>query len=66
MNDKNKNKCVLKVFNSVKKFKFLKIRKFFFSSLFLNVREQKEHVHNLNRRWMGAQRPKNLVSISMK
>jgi len=30
MNDKNLKKSVLKVFNFVKKFKFLKIREFFF------------------------------------
>jgi len=30
MNDKNFKKCVLKVFNFVKKIKFLKIREFFF------------------------------------
>ena len=56
MNDKNLKKLVLKVFNIVKKIKFLKIRDFFFksakvfSSLFFKCK-QKEHVHNLNRRW---------------
>jgi len=46
-------KCVLKVFNFVKKFKFLKIcdfflkiRKIFF--FFVFKCKQKEHVHNLN------------------
>jgi len=29
MNDKNFKKCVVKVFNLVKKFKFLKIREYF-------------------------------------
>ena len=46
MNDKNLKKCVLKVFHFVKTFKFLKIREFFFKNP-----QQKEHVHNLNRRW---------------
>ena len=41
--------CVLKVFNFVKKFKFLKIHNFFF--IFVLKCNQKEHVHNLNRRW---------------
>ena len=56
MNDKNLKKCVLKVFNFVKKFKFLKIREFFFKNpqnffFFVLKCKQKEHVHNLNRRW---------------
>jgi len=55
MNDKNLKKCVLKVFNFVKKIKFLKIRDFFFKSakifFFVFKCKQKEHVHNLNRRW---------------
>ena len=42
-------KCVFKVFNFVKKFKFLKIRKKFF--FFVLKCKQKENVHNLNRRW---------------
>ena len=56
MNDKNLKKCVLKVFNFVKKNFILENPRFFlksakfFSSLFLNV-NKKEHVHNLNRRW---------------
>jgi len=49
-------KCVLKVFNFVKKIKFLKIREFFFKNpqnffFFVFKCKQKEHVHNLNRRW---------------
>jgi len=46
MNDKNFKKCVLKVFNVVNKFKFLKICEFvlkirkIFSSLFLNVNKK--------------------------
>ena len=48
--------CVLKVFNFVKKFKFLKIRDFFFKNpqnffFFVLKCKQKEHFHNLNRRW---------------
>jgi len=53
MNDKNL-KSVLKVFNFIKKIKFLKIRDFFLNpqNLFFFVLKckQKEHVHNLNRR----------------
>jgi len=47
----------LKVFNFEKKFKFLKIRDFFFLKIrknfffFVLKCKQKEHVHNLNRRW---------------
>jgi len=49
-------KCVLKVFNFVKKFKFLKIREFFVKIrkiifFFVFKCKQKEHVKNLNRRW---------------
>jgi len=56
MNDKIKIKCVLKVFNFVKNFKFLKIRDFFLKIrkiffFFVFKCKQKEHVHNLNRRW---------------
>ena len=50
MNDNNFKECVFKVFNFVKKkFEFLKIRKIFF--FFVLKCKQKEHVHNLNRRW---------------
>ena len=63
MNDKNLKKCVLKVFNFVKKFKFLKIREFCFKNpqnlFFLVLKcKQKEHVHNFNSRWArSAQKP---------
>jgi len=48
--------CVLKVFNFVKKFKFLKICEFFLKIrkiffIFVLKCKQKEHVHNLIRRW---------------
>jgi len=54
MNDKKK--CVLKVFNFVKKIKFLKIRECFLKIrkiffFFVLKCKQKEHAHNLNRRW---------------
>ena len=61
MNDKNK-KCVLKVFNFVKKlnslnsaifFKFRK-KKFFF----VLKCKQKEHVHNLKRRSEAPKKPR--------
>ena len=56
MNDKDLKKCVLKFFNFVKKFEFLKIREFFLKVrkiffFFVLKCKQKEHVHNLNRRW---------------
>ena len=44
--------------NFVTKFKFLKIREIFF--LFVLNCKQKEHVHNLNRRW----RPKSLGNLN--
>ena len=60
MNDKNLKKCVFKVFDFEKKFKFLKIREFFLNLqkefFFVLKCKQKEHVHNLNR-------TKNLVYI---
>jgi len=56
MNDKIFIKCILKVFNFVKKSKFLKIRELFLKIrkiffFFVSKCKQKEHVHNLNRRW---------------
>ena len=49
MNDKNyKKKCVVKVFNFVKKIKFFKIREFFFKNpqKFLLLKcKQNEHAH---------------------
>jgi len=66
--------CVLKVFNFVKKFKFLKIREFFLKIrkiffFFVLKCKQKEHVHNLNRRWAqprkkGAKRLEFLVLLN--
>ena len=51
--------CVLEVFNFVKKLKFLKIREFFLKIrktffIFVLKCKQKEHVHNLNRRWVRS------------
>ena len=58
-----KKNCDLKVFNFVKKIKFLKIRDFFSKNprnfFFVLKCKQKEHVHNLNRRW------KSLVNINL-
>jgi len=48
-------KCVLKVFNFVKKIKFLKSANFFLNRkiffFFVLKCKQKDYVHNLNRRW---------------
>ena len=58
---KNVKKCFLKVFDYVKKFKFLKIREIVF--FFVFKCKQKEHVHNLNRRWArSALNPKYLIN----
>ena len=58
---------MIKIFKKcfVKKFKFLKIREYFFKNpqsffFFVFKCNQKEHVHNLNS-WLGAKRPKSLV-----
>jgi len=56
MNDKNFKKMCFKGFYFCKKFKFLKIREFIFKIrniffFFVLKCKQKEHVHNLNRRW---------------
>ena len=53
-------KCVLKVFNFVKKNSILENKIFFF----VLKCKQKELVHNLNRS-MGVKRPKSLVYISV-
>ena len=48
---------MLKVFNFVKKFKFLKVHDFFLSAknfFFVLKFKQKEHVHYLNRRWVRS------------
>jgi len=55
MNDKNIKVC-FKGFYFVNKFKFLKIRECFFKNplnffFFVLKCKQKEHVHNLSRRW---------------
>ena len=56
MDDKNLKKCVLKVLNFVRKIQILENPRIFFLNLqnfffFVLKCKQKEHVHNLNRRW---------------
>jgi len=53
--------CVLEVFNFVRKLNFWKSANFFFKNpqnffIFVLKCKQKEHVHNLNRRWARSAR----------